>query len=91
MITSRPSVYDACLCDTHGNVSGDHMAITFCVNATKHARMYKEVVFRRLDHVCLQEDKSDIDKINSAACVGDMVAAYNDGLRHCQQLPGCGQ
>ena len=85
MITSRPSVYDPCLCDTHGNISCDHMAIMFRVNATKPAQMRKEVVFRRLHHICLQEFKRDIaflhDEINSAAPVGDIVAAYNDGLR----------
>ena len=26
MITSRACVYDPCLCDKHGNISGDHMA-----------------------------------------------------------------
>ena len=85
MSPSRPSVYDPCLCDTHGNTPGDHMAIMFCVNAAKPARMRKEVVFRRLHHICLQEFKRDIvslhDEINCAASVGDMVAAYNDGLR----------
>ena len=74
MIPSRPSVYDPCLCDTHGNISGDHMAIMFCVNAAKPARMRKEVVFRRLHHICLQEFKRDIvslhDEINCAASVG---------------------
>ena len=72
MITSQPSVYDPCLCDTHGNISGDHMAIMFCVNATKPARG----IFWRLHHVCLQEFNRDIvslhDEINSAASVGDM-------------------
>ena len=52
------------------------MAIRFCVNATKPARMRKEVTFRRLHHICLQECKRDIvtlhDEINSAASVGNI-------------------
>ena len=31
IIPTRPSVYDQCLCDTHGNSSSDPMAITFSV------------------------------------------------------------
>jgi len=59
--------------------------IFFFVKATKPARMRKYVDFRRLHHICLQEFKRDIDslhdEINCAASVGDIVAAYNDGLR----------
>ena len=33
IVTTRPSVYDPCLCDTRGNPSCDHVAITFCVDA----------------------------------------------------------
>ena len=86
MVTARPSVYDPCLCDTLGNISGDHMAIMFCVNATKPVRMRKEVYsFSAFASYLFQEFKRDIvslhDEINCAASVGDMVAAYNDGLR----------
>ena len=35
VVTSRPSVYDPCLSDTHGNPAGDNMAVKFCVNARK--------------------------------------------------------
>ena len=45
-ISTRLRMYDPCLCDTHGNLSGDHMAIKFCVNARMPARVCKEIVFR---------------------------------------------
>ena len=56
-----------------------YRAVLYCIV------LRKEVVFRRLHHICLQEFKRDIvslhDEINCAASVGDMVAAYNDVLR----------
>ena len=51
IITTRPIVYDPCLCDTRGNPSGDHVVIKFCVNARMPARVRKEIVFRRLRHI----------------------------------------
>ena len=75
-ITSSPSVYDHCLCDTHGNISGDHMAITIYVDATKPARMRKDVVVRRLHHT------------HSVAYVGDIVAAY---VAFLTTMPRCGR
>ena len=62
MVTTRPSVYDPCLCDTHGNPSGDHMAIKFFVNATKPTQVGKEIVFWRLRHIRLPDFKCDITK-----------------------------
>ena len=34
IVPALPNVYDPCLCDTHGNSSGDHLAISFDVNAS---------------------------------------------------------
>ena len=45
IVTTRPNVYDPCLCDTLGNPHGDHIAIKFCVNARKPARVRKEIDF----------------------------------------------
>ena len=45
IVTTRPSVCDPCLCDTRGNPPGDHMAIKFCINARKPARVRKEIFF----------------------------------------------
>ena len=42
IVSTRPSVYDPCLCDTHSNPPDDHMAIKFCVNVRKPARMRKD-------------------------------------------------
>ena len=35
IVPALPNVYDPCLCNTHGNSSGDHLAIRFDVNARK--------------------------------------------------------
>ena len=86
IVITRSSVYDElCLCDSHGNPSGDHMAIEFCVNARTPARVRKEIVFRRLRHIRLPDFKRDItsllEDMNSDAPVSDIVATYNTGLR----------
>ena len=85
IVTTRPSVYDPCLCDTHSNPSGDHMAIKFCVNARKPAQVRKEIVFRRLRHIRLPDFKRDITSLlqdmKSDSPVSDIVATYNNGLR----------
>ena len=85
IVTTRPSVYDPCLCDTRGNPSGDHMTIKFCLNARKPAPVHKEIVFWRLRHIRLPDFKRDItsllDDMNSDAPVSDIVATYNTGLR----------
>ena len=77
IVTTRPSVYDPCLCDTHCNPSGDQMAIKFCVNARKLARVRKEIIFRRLRHIRLPDFKRDI---NSLLEDSDIVATNNTGL-----------
>ena len=85
IVTTRPSVYDPCLCDTHGNPSGDHMAIKLCGHARKPARVRKEIVFWRLRHIRLPDFKRDItsllEDMNSDAPISDIVATYNTGLR----------
>ena len=48
IIPIQPRVYDPGLCDTHGNPSGDHMAITFSANANQPARVWKKTTFRQL-------------------------------------------
>ena len=60
IIPTRPSVYDPCLCDTHGNPSGDHMVIMFYVNGSKPARVRKEITFRRLRRICVSGFGQDI-------------------------------
>ena len=84
MVFTRPSVYDRFLCDTHSNSFGDHMTIKFCVNARKHARVRKEIVFRRLRHIRLPDFKFDstsmLGNMNSDAPVSDIIATNNTGL-----------
>ena len=63
IVTTRPSVFDPCLCDTLGNPSDDHMAIKFCVNARKPTQVRKEIVFRRLHHIQLPDFKRDITSL----------------------------
>ena len=78
-------MYDPCFCDTHGNPPGDYMAIKFCVNCRKPARVRKEIVFRRLRHIRLPYVKRDttslLGNMNSGAPVSDILATYNTGLR----------
>ena len=85
IITTPPSVYDPCLCDTHGNPSGDHTAIKLCANARKPARVHNKNVFRRLRHIRLPDFKRDITSLlkdmSNDAPVNDIVATCNNGLR----------
>ena len=85
IVTTRQSVYDPSLCDTHGNPADDRMAIKLCVNARKPARVRKEIIFRRLRHIRLPGFKRDItsllEDMNNDAPVRDIVATDNTGLR----------
>ena len=48
IVPALPNVYDSCLCNTHGNSSGDHLAIRFDVNARKPSGLRRTTTFRRL-------------------------------------------
>ena len=56
------------------------MAIKFCVNARKPARVRKEIVFRRLCRIRLPDITSLLEDMNRDAPVSDIVATYNTGL-----------
>ena len=60
IISALPTVYDPCLCEKQGNISGDHLAVRFAVHASKPARLRKVVTFRRLRQICVSDFAQDI-------------------------------
>ena len=77
-----PKVYDPCLCNTHGNSSGDHLAISFDVNARGGVR--KTTTFRRLRQITVSDFMTDIASLSDLLVdgpIGEMVEAYDTDLR----------
>ena len=80
-----PTVLDPCLCDLKGNPSGDHFAIKTEIRASKPKDKEKEVTFRRLRAIPMDDL---IDNIQSSAAlnashetVNQQTDAYNSSLR----------
>ena len=84
IISALPTVYDPCLCDKHGNISGEHLAVRFTVHASKPARLCKDVTFRRLRQICVSDFAQDIAPsmdLSSDGSVTELVLHYNSDLR----------
>ena len=84
IISALPTVYDPCLCDKQGNISGDHLAVRFAVHAGKPARLRKVVTFRRLRQICVSDFAQDIASsmdLSSDGSVTELVLHYNSDLR----------
>ena len=84
IISGLPTVYDPCLCDKQGNISGDHLAVRFAVHASKPARLRKVVTFRRLRQICVSDFAQDIASsmdLSSDGSVTELVLHYNSDLR----------
>ena len=84
IISALPTVYDPCLCDKQGNISGDHLAVRFAVHASKPARLRKVVTFRRLRQICVKDFAQDIASsmdLSSDGSVTELVLHYNSDLR----------
>ena len=84
IISALPTVYDPCLCDKQGNISGDHLAVRFAVHASKPARLRKVVTFRRLRQICVSDFAQDIASsmdLSSDGSVTELVLHYNSDLR----------
>ena len=61
IVPALPNVYDPCLCDdTHDNSSGDHLAISFGINARKPSGVRKATTFRRLRQISVSDFMIDI-------------------------------
>ena len=60
IVPALPNVYDPCLCNTHGNTSGDHLAIRFDVNARKPSGVRKTTTFRRLREISVSDFMPDM-------------------------------
>ena len=79
-----PNVYDLCLCNTHGNSSGNHLAISFDVNARKPSGVVETITFCRLRQISVSDFMTDIASLSDLlvdGLVGAMVEAYDTGLR----------
>ena len=84
IVPALPKVYDPCLCNTHGNSSGDHLAISYDVNARKPSEVRKTTTFRRLRQINVSDFMTDIASLSDLLVdgpVGEMVEAYDTGLR----------
>ena len=84
IISALPTVYDPCLCDKQGNISGDHLAVRFAVHSRKPARLRKVVTFRRLRQICVSDFAQDIASsmdLSSDGSVTELVLHYNSDLR----------
>ena len=84
IISGLPTVYDPCLCDKQGNISGDHLSVRFAVHASKPARLRKVVTFRRLRQICVSDFAQDIASsmdLSSDGSVTELVLHYNSDLR----------
>ena len=84
IVHSLPNVYDPCLCNTRGNSSGDHLAISFDVNARKPSGVRKTTKFRRLRQISVSDFMTYITSLTDLLVdgpVGAMVEAYDTGLR----------
>ena len=84
IVPALPKVYDPCLCNTHGNSSGDHIAISFDVNTRKPSRVRKTTTFRRLRQINVSDFITDIASLSDLLVdgpVGEMVEAYDTGIR----------
>ena len=55
IVPALPNVYDPCLCNTHGNSSGNHLAISFDVNTRKPSGVRKTKKFRRLRQISVSD------------------------------------
>ena len=80
IVPSVPNVNDPCLCNTHGNSSGHHLAISFDVNAMKPSGVRKTTMFRRLRQISVSDFMTDIASLSDLLVdepVGEMVEAYD--------------
>ena len=84
VVPALTTVYDPCVCDTHSNSSGDHLAISFDVNARKPSRVRKTTTFRRLREISVSDFMTDIASMSDLLVdgpVGAMIEACDTGLR----------
>ena len=85
LLTQTPTVFDPALCNQHGHISGDHFAIQFGINLNKPARTRKEVSFRRIRNISVQDFANDIKECpalnNTSMPLEELVDAYNTNLK----------
>lgn len=66
-------------------MAGDHFAIIFSINLAKPVRPRKQVSFRKLNDICVQDfakDIMDCPSLNDTSLpLEELVDAYNDSLR----------
>ena len=81
IVPALPNIYDPCLCNTHGNSSGDHLAISFDENARKPSGVRETTTFRRLRQISVSDFLTSLSDLLVDGPVGAMVEAYDTGLR----------
>ena len=88
IVPALPKVYDACLCNIHGNSSGDHLGTRFNVNAWKPSGVRKTTTFRRLRQISIYDFMTEVHHTTDTLSdllvdgpVGEMVEPYDTGLR----------
>ncbi|KAK3086528.1 hypothetical protein FSP39_019678, partial [Pinctada imbricata] len=60
LLYSETEVKDPCLCDTKGNVSGDHKGISTLLNISKPDKSKKVMSFRKFSEIDTEDLNSDI-------------------------------
>ncbi len=77
------SVTDPGVCDNNGQLAGDHLAVTFTINAARPALQTKQVSYRKLKSIDVDTFRADLASIQAVTTSGsdldDLVIAY-EGL-----------
>ena len=56
---SSVHVLDPCLCDRDGNITGDHLSVTFTTSIAKSAPVSKKAAYRKLKAINMDAFKQD--------------------------------
>ena len=60
LLSQAPSVFDPGLCNQQGDFSGDHFAVHFGIDLNKPEKSRRQVSFRKLKDICVQDFAKDI-------------------------------
>ena len=77
-------MFDPGLCNQQGDFSGDHFAVHFGIDLNKPEKSCRQVSFRKLKDICVQDFAKDIMECPSLndtnVPLEELVEAYNSGL-----------
>ena len=79
---TQPHVFDPCICNDHGHITTDHLAIRFELDISKPKPKQKQVSFRRYTDINMDDMGRDLSSItpNLDASLYELVATYNNSL-----------